>query len=256
MPKNKTLLFQRILGIINSLSIIAAGICLIAACLSIYYDGNGYSREAVRNAFHPIAVPVFICIGLIVITFIFSFFVPFEEGKSKRGASHYTLALIRSKRDEENGDASVLYEISRQKKRRLTVTVIQLVVFIVCCAVFLSFALDPTNYHDSDINGSVIKAMCVMLPCLALSFGIGLFGIMFSEKSIKKEIELLKSLPVLKGSDDAEQSIKKNKAFMIAVKITVVIFGIALLVYGAFSGGTADVLTKAVNICTECIGLG
>lgn len=36
------------------------------------------------------------------------------------------------------------------------------------------------------------------------------------------------------------------------------VLGVALvcIVYGFFAGGTADVLTKAVNICTECVGLG
>ncbi|MBQ8580085.1 MAG: thioredoxin [Oscillospiraceae bacterium] len=29
-----------------------------------------------------------------------------------------------------------------------------------------------------------------------------------------------------------------------------------MIAYGAAAGGTADVLTKAVNICTECVGLG
>ncbi|MBO5868321.1 MAG: thioredoxin [Oscillospiraceae bacterium] len=29
-----------------------------------------------------------------------------------------------------------------------------------------------------------------------------------------------------------------------------------LFVFGLFTGGTQDVLTKAVNICTECVGLG
>ena len=32
--------------------------------------------------------------------------------------------------------------------------------------------------------------------------------------------------------------------------------GWACLIGGAFAGGWADVLTKAINICTECIGLG
>lgn len=30
----------------------------------------------------------------------------------------------------------------------------------------------------------------------------------------------------------------------------------ALIVFGALNGGARDVLVKAVNICTECIGLG
>ena len=36
------------------------------------------------------------------------------------------------------------------------------------------------------------------------------------------------------------------------------ILGVAILflVYGLATGGIADVLAKAINICTECIGLG
>ena len=37
-----------------------------------------------------------------------------------------------------------------------------------------------------------------------------------------------------------------------------VILGVAIVcvVLGFCTGGTQDVLTKAVNICTECVGLG
>ena len=31
---------------------------------------------------------------------------------------------------------------------------------------------------------------------------------------------------------------------------------VSILIYGYMNGGTADVLTKAINICTECVGLG
>ncbi|MBO5767765.1 MAG: thioredoxin [Clostridia bacterium] len=40
------------------------------------------------------------------------------------------------------------------------------------------------------------------------------------------------------------------------MRISLLIIALFLLVYGYIIGGTADVLTKAVNICTECIGLG
>ncbi|MBE5746817.1 MAG: thioredoxin [Clostridiales bacterium] len=32
--------------------------------------------------------------------------------------------------------------------------------------------------------------------------------------------------------------------------------GIVLLIWGICNGGMADVLKKAINICTQCIGLG
>ncbi|MBE5939024.1 MAG: thioredoxin [Lachnospiraceae bacterium] len=40
------------------------------------------------------------------------------------------------------------------------------------------------------------------------------------------------------------------------LRISLLVIGLALLIFGFISGGTADVITKAINICTECIGLG
>jgi len=40
------------------------------------------------------------------------------------------------------------------------------------------------------------------------------------------------------------------------LRLTLLAAGALLLLAGLLSGGTADVLTKAVNICSECIGLG
>lgn len=40
------------------------------------------------------------------------------------------------------------------------------------------------------------------------------------------------------------------------LQLCVLSFAVALLIVGIIWGGYSDVLTKAVNICTECIGLG
>ena len=49
---------------------------------------------------------------------------------------------------------------------------------------------------------------------------------------------------------------KNPVLFTRIVRYSLLGIGITLLVYGFFAGGTRDVLTKAVNICTECVGLG
>ncbi len=41
-----------------------------------------------------------------------------------------------------------------------------------------------------------------------------------------------------------------------AVRIALAVAGAALTVLGVLNGGMYDVLVKAINICTECIGLG
>lgn len=39
-------------------------------------------------------------------------------------------------------------------------------------------------------------------------------------------------------------------------RITVLCLGVLFIILGVMNGGARDVLVKAINICTECIGLG
>ena len=41
-----------------------------------------------------------------------------------------------------------------------------------------------------------------------------------------------------------------------ALRLTLYLLAAALIVSGVLNGGLRDVLVKAINICTECIGLG
>ncbi len=142
MTKENIIRLRRIYKIILSASIIVAGICFIVGCVSIYYSGNGYSRDIVAKTFSKINIPVYICLALII------------------------------------GD--VVWEF-----------------------------ISPTAVKTKTVN---------------------------------------------KKSDNAQNSPTNKK-----LNITrFVVLGIAIiaLVLGAVFGGYVDVLTKAVNICTECIGLG
>ena len=48
----------------------------------------------------------------------------------------------------------------------------------------------------------------------------------------------------------------KSKWFMIGVRATLGVLAVVLIIVGILGGGMADVLEKAINICTQCIGLG
>jgi len=41
-----------------------------------------------------------------------------------------------------------------------------------------------------------------------------------------------------------------------AVRIALLVAAAALIILGILNGSMKDVLMKAINICTECIGLG
>ena len=132
-----------IYSIVLSVMLMVTGICLCVACLGIYLSGEPFSREAVALAFGPIAVPVYLCIALVIGGVILDAVYPAEARK----------------------------QASRKK-----------------------ITPSPT--------------------------------------------------PAMKGHK------------LLYLRLALLCVGIGIFVYGFFAGGTADVMTKAVNICTECVGLG
>lgn len=241
-------------GIGLSAMLIISGICLMVACVGIYLSGDQpFSRESVAAAFAPIAVPVIATLALVVIGFLLDLFLP-KDAKKNAPVAQYSMILhrLQAKADLEQADGTVKSAIAAQRACRSRHKLITAALLVIGCIVFLVYALQSDSFHASQINDSIIKATAVLLPCMAVPFGYGVFAAFRARISTKKEIELLKALPKKADTGCTPQS---DRTVNIARGI-LLCAGVALLLYGLFTGGTADVLTKAINICTECVGLG
>ena len=103
----------------------------------------------------------------------------------------------------------------------------------------------------------MIRAMWVLIPCMIIPFGYAIFTVYYNDKSLQREIELVKQVPSTESrKDKSEISANSSEKKENILRYALLVVGIGILVYGFVSGGTVDVLTKAINICTECIGLG
>lgn len=246
---------HRLYGILLSASIAAAAVCLMVACVSIYRSGDQpFSPESVAAAFAPIAIPVYGCLALVVIGFALDLFIPKEVEKIP-GVKQYSMILkrMKAKSDPDSADDSLRAAISQQEKSRKTHDLITAGLLAAGSAVFLGYCL--TNpFHPSEINDSMVNAMLILLPCMTVPFGYGIFAAYRKRVSMKKEIELLKQLPPSPSKQQIAHS--KNDRSILILRCALLGIGGAILLYGLFNGGTADVLTKAINICTECVGLG
>lgn len=243
---------HRIYGILLSIFTVITGILLILACIGIYHQGDHpFTPETVTTAFATIAVPVYICIALILGGFILDGFFPNEKAKNQAEKND---VLILEKLYEKHGQLQNPAICAEQRCRRI-LTLSFWGLFVICTALFLVYSLNPGNFDSVDITGSVVKAVYLMIPCTALPFAYSIIVFYLRRRSVRREIAIVKQT-VAEGNFETTPA-KKAPAFSVkGLRWALLGVAVFLFVFGLFTGGTQDVLTKAVNICTECVGLG
>lgn len=271
MTKEKEMRLHRVFNIILAVFIILSGLCFMAGCLRIYFNvtfegglpvfhpDQEYSREMVADTFSYIAIPVYSTIALILCGFVYEFISPLAVKKKKVNKDNENLAKrLSRKKNIESGeqDKGIVEAIYNIKRKRTLHKWVLAGVWTLFSVLFLAYAVMSKNYTD-DINGSVLNAFLILLSCIAVPFAYSVYYIYATEKSFEKEVELLKKLPDAKESEIKNEAEKKAAfSWNIVVAGIIVVVAVGFIAYGIFLGGYGDVLTKAVNICTECIGLG
>lgn len=250
---------HKIYGIALGAMLIVAGICLIAACVGIYLSGDKpFSPASVAVAFSGIAIPVYLCLALIVGGFILDGFFA-EKANRLPPEKQYGVILSRlhEKLDTDRCDPQLQAQIIRQQKNRRLHKCIGAVLLLAGSVVFLCYGLNGANFDQQDITGSMVKAMHLFIPCLAVPFLYAVFSAYYQRRSIQKEIALVKeAIAAAPAEKKAAVQPKDRSKLFLGLRLAVLGLAVAVMLYGFFSGGTNDVLTKAINICTECVGLG
>lgn len=251
---------SRLLKILLTVSIITAGVALIYGCLTIYFTGDHtYSREIVAEVFARINIPVYICLGLLAVSIIYNLILYFlsDSGKEKSPktllSAKTRLKLLSSKKDFNSLEEDTASAINTLHTKRRLINILQSLITLASSVYFLCYALKSSHF-TTDINASVISAMWILLPCLGVILAVSVAGELLRSKSYTDELELIKKLPS-EANTSSEDAPKKVNASLI-FRLSLLAIALGALVYGFLTGGIADVLTKAVNICTECIGLG
>ena len=255
MNKEALSKLRKPLRIVLSCSLFVAGICLMAACVGIYRSGDKpFTPESVAAAFGPIALPVFLCLGLILVTALYELLVPCNaEKKAPARQTRMVLNRMQERIDLDKCDEELRKAVLAHRSSRKLFRMIGWAILVISSILFLTYGTNPHNFHSTHITDSMVRAMYWLLPCCLVPFLYGMFSSYKNLVSMKAELELLKTAP--KESKIAPHK-KPTRNMVVYVRAGIALFALAILIFGFFAGGTADVLTKAVNICTECVGLG
>ena len=278
MTEKGSMLIHRIIGIMIAISIIVAGACLALGCCYVYFSEElDYSRTAVADVFAVICIPVYLCLSLTVLGFLTELLVK-NGGKRKNGVAvlNETKAenILKARAADSLGKAELELNYREKGKRTLN-SLIMTVLTAIGAIVFFVYALNGEHFDNGDINGSVVKAIYALSPCILIPFAFYLFLLIDRERGYKRILAALKSSanceevtapcefkPMLEGFDLFLCGLGKffdrfaSKGSIFAIRVILISVALLCLVFGLIFGGTADVFTKASNICTECIGLG
>ena len=136
------------------------------------------------------------------------------------------------------------------------VLALALAIWIIGGIVFIPHACNSKNYSNELhlATDSILAIVWRLIPCALIPTGFSIFTAYYSQSSIHRETELIKLAP--KTANTPLPRAKKAEQTLLCVRLAVLALALAMIVGGYVAGGTADVLAKAIAICTECVGLG
>ena len=199
-------------------------------------------------------MPVYICLGLILGSIVLQLVLWQPAGKASKGKQPaMQLRRLQLTRDPEQADQEKKTAITKLCKGRRTLWGICIGICAACSAVFGFFAFNAGSYHPeaAKATASVIALMHVFAPCVTVALGYSVLTAYLVRRNTEKLIVLYKQCPPL-----SQPKAAGRQAAVYVIRYCVLGLSVALMVYGLICGGWQDVLTKAVNICTECVGLG
>ena len=246
-------------GIMLSVMLTVTGVLLMMACVNVYRIGDRpFTPDNISAEFSKIAVVVWITVAMVVIGIILTLVMPEEKAKLRATINKKTILGRLSRRiDTEALPTEVKEKLEAEDKLCKTLKIAAAALIAVAAIVGLVYALNPANF-SADYNASVIAACTLILPLSFFGIGIATAYLIIESASLDRRIALVKSA-MAAGSKaaDAEACEKASRPWLaIGIRIAVAAIAILFIVLGIFNGGMADVLSKAINICTECIGLG
>ena len=248
---------QFIYNCIVAVLIVALGAALIWSCIDIYRadpTGDPYSPATISAHFFkisPLVYATFLSIGGGILLHLF---LPTQSSKPKAIRDHHALM--------KKAAAKAGTPTNTDKKLLIVQGILRLILTVVGCSVMVGLMVYPAiyaiffhDYHAPNPTTEVITtSLTIFIPAVVGLIVCFVCGI-FVSKSYQRSTEIYKTI---KKDGTAAPVAEKSASKVPVIVIRSVIFtvAVAMIVLGIFNGTARDVLTKAVAICTECIGLG
>lgn len=264
-----------IYGTVLSALLIITGILFAVSCYNVYKSGyQPFTRESIGAAFKKISAPVYVTVVAILGGIVLNIVFPTETKKLKGTRSpSVILAGLARKVNYSKLDVEVKEKIEKERRLRKILSIVNTVLFVLEGTLPLIYLLNPNNFpaKSGEYNSEILHGMVFYTVCLLPLLIYEVVYVILTDRSRRVEISYLQDAVKRYGVSDSEPTececkcvlsrissfFKKNeKQIVLGARIALVGCAVVFIILGIANGGMADVLIKAINICTECIGLG
>ena len=131
----------------------------------------------------------------------------------------------------------------------------------VCSVMAARYLANPAHFASRELESVIGRMLWHIAPWIFAGFACAILCECVRGRSFRREIELAARSPERASfknaqTDSGASCEKRARLAKTAARAAMFALAVVLLALGAANGGMRDVLVKAINICTECIGLG
>lgn len=249
---------RRVYGIFFGAWTAVVAALFIVQVWRIFLTGGSapFTVDGISEKWRQIAVPVYIWLAAVVGGIAVWTAFPDEEKITACKDERVTLKKLR-RRLPPSAEKSV--------NARTIVWLALLVITLVSAVVSLLYTLvyEPKAETGFFASHEEAERLVRTLPWVVAAFGAGIAAVLFDANSRKKEIAQVKALIAENAKKGVKVPVRAEKQaatspkwLLPSIRAALAVAGVTLVIVGIVGGGMADVLEKAINICTQCIGLG
>lgn len=270
VEKNVKLVYKIFLSVLT----VAVGISFIAQIISIYTSvpERPYTPENISAHWKEIEWIFWLWICFIVGGGVLSLFLPEERTRPKAYIqTKDTLLKLQSRLPVETDSLTKSYRVFRYVLYGVSLALCAVSVSVSLYILLSGSYVPGFKGEFFTAHGGAAGRLLGIMPWMLAAFITAAVVGVLADRSRKIEISVLKGELVKNAGKKTEKRTieslgdklyrklrleKREKWLLWGVRLTVCVVGVVFVIVGICNGGMTDVLKKAIEICTQCIGLG
>ena len=252
-------------------SLIVLGVLYIIGVYHLYLTGGDtpFSRESVGSYLVMLAIPSAITVIMLIVNTVLTKIFPKSGDYKYDGVAvadfklEARLEKLVSQFDVDNAPNEIKERIKYQYKREKNAFTVAIIVTVLTAIYSAAVVFNTSRYTIETVNSDIAGAMLPTLFCTAIALCVWSAWSVIRTHSrqevvfaIKDAIRENKALYLKTEKKEHTASFIHSDTAKNILRGVIIAASVALIALGIMNGGMADVLDKAVKICTECIGLG